>query len=144
MIEIKEQFIDRILELLAAGLLSVFGGTAAYIYKSMKEETGFKLSTFMMNAFLAFFIGNVVGGFIAKDASFRDGLLMLAGFSTHSILMLLELYGRKYVFKYISKATGVDIDVTEIEQSNSNQKIAEAELAIEKAKHELELLKEKQ
>lgn len=106
--ESTQALLDRLIDLFAAGLLSVFGGSAAYIYKTVKDDTGFKFGQFFINAFLAFFIGNMIGGFIPHDASFRDGILMLAGFSTWPILGVLEFYGKKAVLKYIDKTLGID------------------------------------
>lgn len=138
------QLMERFVDLFTAGLLSVFGGTAAYVYKTVREDTGFKFSSFLVNAFLAFFIGNMVGGFIAKDASYRDGILMLAGFSTWPILHLVEFYGKKFVMKYISKEMGLDIDIDISEESDTKRKIAEAELALAKAEAELKALRDSQ
>lgn len=106
--ESTQALLDRLIDLFAAGLLSVFGGSAAYIYKTVKDDTGFKFGQFFINAFLAFFIGNMIGGFIPHDASFRDGILMLAGFSTWPILGVLEFYGKKAILKYIDKTLGID------------------------------------
>lgn len=137
MTEQFQSFLDRMLDLFTAGVLSVFGGSAAYVYKSVKEETGFRVGQFLINAFLAFFIGNVVGGFIPKDSTMRDGILMLAGFSTWPILNVMEIYGRKFILNYVSKQTGTDVTVSEAEIAEEKKAIAEAQLAEAKAKAEL-------
>lgn len=121
-----QNFLDRIWDMAAAGLLSLFGGTAAYVYKTVRDDTGFKFGPFFVNAFLAFFIGNMIGGFIPKGASYRDGLLMLAGFSTWPILGVMEFYGKRAVLKYIDKAIGVNASGADREMSQLNAKKATA------------------
>ncbi len=100
--------VTRIWELTAAGLLSVLGGSAAYTYDAVKRQTGFQFKSFLVNAFLAFFIGNLVGGFIPHDAEFRDGLLMLAGFSTWPLLACLEILGKKLISDYLFMRVGLN------------------------------------
>jgi hypothetical protein len=117
-----QNFLDRIWDMAAAGLLSLFGGTAAYVYKTVRDDTGFKFGPFFVNAFLAFFIGNMIGGFIPKDASYRDGLLMLAGFSTWPILGVMEFYGKRAVLKYIDKAIGINASGVDREMTQANEK----------------------
>lgn len=102
-------FLNRFQDLFAAGLLSVFGGTAAYVYKTVRDDTGFKFSQFFINAFLAFFVGNVVGGLIPEHASYRDGILMLAGFSAWPLLGIFEFYGKKVVSKYLDASLGTNL-----------------------------------
>ncbi len=116
--------IDRMIDLCAAGLLSVFGGTAAYLYRTVRDDTGFRFSHFFTNAFLAFFIGNMVGGFIPTTANYRDGLLMLAGFSTFPILGVLEHYGRKVILKYIDARLNTEMSM---EKDFGNKKSPEKE-----------------
>lgn len=98
----------RLYDLFAAGILSVMGGTAAYIYKIVKEDTGFSFKNFFINAFLAFFIGNVIGNFVPASAQYRDGLLMLAGFATWPILGIMEFYGRRMILKWLDQKLGID------------------------------------
>lgn len=99
---------NRLYDLFAAGILSVMGGTAAYIYKIVKEDTGFSFKNFFINAFLAFFIGNMIGNFVPATAQYRDGLLMLAGFATWPILGIMEFYGRRMILKWIDQKLGID------------------------------------
>lgn len=105
----NDESLTRLYDLFAAGLLSVLGGTAAYTYKTVKEDTGFSFKHFFINAFLAFFIGNVVGNFLPPTAQYRDGLLMLAGFATWPILGIMEFYGRRVVVKFLDSKLGMDV-----------------------------------
>lgn len=101
--------LDKAYDLFAAGVLSVLGGTSAYIYRSIKEDTGFSFKNFFVNAFLSFFIGNLVGSFIPASMQYRDGLLMLAGFATWPILGILEFYGRRAIAKFFDQKLGLDV-----------------------------------
>ncbi len=125
MTENLHSLLDRMIDLFAAGLLSVFGGTAAYIYKTVRDDTGFRFSHFFANAFLAFFIGNMVGGFIPTSANYRDGLLMLAGFSTFPILGVLEHYGRKVILKYID--TRLNTEMANESEAGNKHPVKETE-----------------
>jgi uncharacterized membrane protein len=125
---------SRLYDLCAAGLLSVLGGSAAYIYKTVKEDTGFSIKHFCINAFLAFFIGNMVGNFVPATAQYRDGLLMLAGFATWPILGIMEFYGRRVILKWIDTKLGVDESANAIADSkNAEDKFfsPKVELAVE-------------
>lgn len=106
--------LNKLFDMAMAGLLSAFGGVAAYVYKTIRDDTGFKMSQFLMNAFLAFFIGNMVGGFIPQGTSFRDGILMLAGFSTWPLLGVLEYYGKRAILRYLDKT--MDINAADDEE----------------------------
>jgi uncharacterized membrane protein len=112
---------SRLYDLFAAGLLSVLGGTAAYTYKTVKEDTGFSLKHFFINAFLAFFIGNMLGNFLPPTAQYRDGMLMLAGFATWPILGIMEFYGRRIVVKWID----AKLNMNEAENALADQAKAE-------------------
>jgi FtsH-binding integral membrane protein len=119
-----QNLLERGLEMATAGLLSVFGGTAAYVYKTVRDDTGFKFGQFLVNAFLAFFIGNMIGGFIPNNASYRDGLLMLAGFSTWPILGVMEFYGKKFVLKYIDRTIGTNIEGLDAELNTKPEEVS--------------------
>lgn len=108
------EFGEKLFDMAVAGFLSAFGGVAAYVYKTIRDDTGFKTSHFFMNAFLAFFIGNMVGGFIPQGTSFRDGFLMLAGFSTWPLLGVLEYYGKRAILRYLDKT--LDINAADDEE----------------------------
>lgn len=83
---------DYMKEYLTAGILGMIGGIANYIYTTYKKDQTFKIYGFLVNALLAFFLGNVIGSFIPANFVYRDGVLLLAGFSTFPILAILETY----------------------------------------------------
>ncbi|ACV50243.1 hypothetical protein [Delftia phage PhiW-14] len=105
---IMTEFLEKLTDMAIAGAMSAFGGVAAYVYKTIRDDTGFKTSQFFLNAFLSFFIGNMVGGFIPQGTAFRDGLLMLAGFSTWPLLGVLEYYGKRAVLRYFDKVMEIN------------------------------------
>lgn len=101
--------IGRLGDLIAAGILSSFGGVSAYLYQNYKQDKPFRITALLINFLLAFFLGNVVGSFIPHSFQYRDGILMIAGFSTWPILGLMELYGAKFAEKYLkTKLGGLD------------------------------------
>lgn len=48
---------------------------------------------FTLNILLAFFIGFVVGDFLPRDMSARDGIIAISGFSAFPMLSFLETGG---------------------------------------------------
>lgn len=105
-----EEFAGRLLDLLAAGILSAFGGVAAYIYGNTKSGSQFKVGGFIANALVAFFVGNVCGSFIPHDMTGRDGILLMAGFCSFPILALLEIYVIAWFKKKAGEVSGVTDD----------------------------------
>ena len=95
---------QKFLNLLQAGMLASFGGVASYLYHITQGRVKFSWLLFAANIILAFFVGDVVGEFIASDHQHRDGLIMVAGFCTYPMLGFLELQFRKFLNK-------VDVDL---------------------------------
>lgn len=83
-----------------AGILSLFGGGASYVYDTVKKGKKFNIALFLANLFLAFFVGNVVGEFIPHELHYRDGLIMICGFSTWPVLDLLQDRGLALIKKH--------------------------------------------
>lgn len=106
----EQVYLSKLLDFLAAGLLSTFGGISAYLYTTFKRGEAFRFTPFLINVVLAFFLGNVVGSFIPQSFEYRDGILMIAGFSTWPILGLMEVYVEKFAIKYLDKKLGVDVE----------------------------------
>lgn len=94
---------NKFSEILAAGVMSAFGGVAAYVYGNVKGDKPFKFSGFLISIFLAFFIGNLIGSFIPKQFEYRDGILLIAGYSAFPILALLESKGKEIVISFLEK-----------------------------------------
>lgn len=104
--------LDKLSQILTAGLLSMFGGIAAYIYQNVKHEKKFSLGAFCIISFLAFFAGNLVGSFIPNTFSYRDGVLMLTGFVSFPLLGLLEEKGKHIIVRLIESRIFSAIDNT--------------------------------
>ena len=84
----------KVADMLSTGGISAFGGAAFYLYRIYKGQQ-FRLSVFLINLFLAFFIGYVVGRFFPDTLSpdIRDGVIAVSGFLTFPILDFLEKKG---------------------------------------------------
>ncbi len=80
----------------------LFGGSAYYLYLVSKWQK-FIFSMFVINLFLAFFIGYVVGQFLPDNTAYRDWLLAISGFTSFPILSLLEKKFAPYIVKFIIK-----------------------------------------
>lgn len=90
------QLLERLSDLLVAGLLSLVGGMATYVNQVMKGKREFVWLQFLMHCFLAFMVGNMISPFIPATMEYRDGLLMLAGFISPQIMALLESKAERF------------------------------------------------
>lgn len=106
-------FSDRVMELLQLGLLGAFGGLANYVYVTMQNETKFSWIRLFVNVFLAFFVGNMIGSLL-PDSTYKDGVLMAAGFCTYPILNIIEVQSRKrlgqLLDRWLSRQVGPEAD----------------------------------
>lgn len=95
----------KVVDIVSTGGISTFGGAAFYLYKVYKGER-FRFSVFLINLFLAFFIGYVVGRFFPGnlDTNLRDGIIAVSGFLTFPILEFIEAKG----FLAILKKAGLE------------------------------------
>lgn len=107
MTETGNQLLVRFSDALAAGLMASFGGMAAYVYQNARQDKAFKMSSFLVNIFLAFFLGNLVGNFIPNDYQYRDGLLLLSGYCSWPILGILEIKGKAFIERWMESKLGV-------------------------------------
>lgn len=98
--------VERFGDMATAGVLSAFGGFASYLYHTYKNDVQFRFFAFFTNAALAFFLGNVISGFIPRDMAWRDSLMMVAGFSAYPCLQLLEIYTVKFAEKFLNAKLG--------------------------------------
>lgn len=99
-------FIDRVSELAAAGVLASFGGAAQALYQLYKGEKPFSLISFLICVLLSFFVGQVVGSLIPPSLSqYHDGLLLMAGFSVFPLLDIFNAYISKIVKGLLDKVT---------------------------------------
>lgn len=84
-----ERLLAKLYEMLQFGLLASLGGLANYLYVTVHREKPFSMWLMVANLLLAFYVGNLVGSFIA-ESQYRDGILMACGFVTYPILALME------------------------------------------------------
>lgn len=85
-----DRILERLLEMLQFGLLASLGGLANYLYITVHQERKFSFWMMLVNLLLAFYVGNVAGSFMPEASSYRDGVLMAAGFCTYPILAFVE------------------------------------------------------
>ena len=52
--------------------------------------------------FLAFFVGNLVGNLL-PDSTYKDGVLMAAGFCTYPILNIIEVQSKRRLGQLVEK-----------------------------------------
>lgn len=103
---ILQNFIDRMADLAAAGMLAAFGGAASVLYTHVKEDKPLSVTLFFMNVLLAGFVGQVIGSFIPANFAYRDGMLLSAGFCTFPILGILQTYTTAAAEKMMQKIVG--------------------------------------
>ena len=108
-----DKLIERLLELMQFGMLASFGGVANYVYLTVQHGRAFSWVMMLVNMFLAFFVGNMVGSLL-PDSQFKDGLLMTAGFCTYPILNIIEVQSRKrlgqLLDRWLSRQVGPEAD----------------------------------
>lgn len=103
---VVQNFMDRLADLAAAGLLAAFGGAASVLYSHVKDDKPLSVTIFFVNVILAGFVGQVIGSLIPIDFAYRDGLLLSAGFCTFPILGLLQTYTTAAAEKLMQKIVG--------------------------------------
>ena len=81
--------IEWIKEAIVTGWVWLFGWSAYYLYLVSKWQK-FLMSMFLINLFLAFFIGYIAWQFIGADIAFRDWLLAISWFTSFPLLSILE------------------------------------------------------
>lgn len=92
--------LEGIKEAAVTGWVWLFGWSAYYLYLVSKWQK-FLMSMFLINLFLAFFIGYITGQFIGDDVTFRDWLLAISWFTSFPLLSLLERKWSTLIAKYI-------------------------------------------
>jgi hypothetical protein len=98
-------FVDRLSDLVAAGLLASFGGAAQALYQLYKGDKQFSVLSFSTCVLLSFFVGQIVGSFIPDSLhQYHDGLLLMSGFSVFPILDVFNAYMARAVKGLLDKA----------------------------------------
>lgn len=87
---------------IATWAISSFWWISFYLYQVSKWER-FRLGSFLINAFLAFWIGTIVWEFIPLDSSYRDWIIGISWFSTFPLLDLLEKRAANFIYNKIDK-----------------------------------------
>lgn len=100
-----DRILEKLLEMLQFGLLASLGGLANYLYVTVHQEKKFSVWMMLVNLFLAFYVGNVVGSFIPAS-SYREGLLMAAGFITYPILAVAESQSKRLLILVMDRWLG--------------------------------------
>ena len=91
---------EKILEFLQLGLFAVCGGVAKQCHRLLKGDEPFSLVRFCLHLTIALFAGITVGKFIPMDLTYRDGIILMVGFTAQPLLDILEV-------KFLSKTQEV-------------------------------------
>lgn len=89
--------LDELLELAQLGLFAIAGGVAKQCHRMLKGDEAFSLMRFILQLGLALFAGVTAGNFIPQDIGYRDGVILMIGFTAQPLLDILEI-------KFLSKA----------------------------------------
>lgn len=86
---------EHAVELAIFGSLGAFGGFASYLRKALREDKGFEPRAFMIDVFLAFFVGATSAMYVAPDDPKRVFYAMFFGYFTAPILGLADSQGTR-------------------------------------------------
>lgn len=116
-------FVDRLSDLAAAGLLASFGGAAQALYQLYKGEKPFSILSFLVCVLLSFFVGQVVGSLIPDSLhQYHDGLLLMSGFCVFPLLDIFNAYILKIVRAILERVSPFDLSIEEGGTKNDNTK----------------------
>lgn len=93
--------IERVMDLCNIGLFALAGGVAKQCQVLLKGDTKFSLLRFSLHIGLAVFAGITAGSFIPADVAYRDGVMLMIGFTAQPLLEIMEV-------KFLNKAGGVN------------------------------------
>lgn len=93
--------LERVLELCNIGLFALAGGVAKQCQVLLKGDEIFSLVRFSLHIGLAVFTGITVGSFIPADVAYRDGVMLMIGFTAQPLLEIMEV-------KFLKKAGAID------------------------------------
>jgi hypothetical protein len=112
-------FIDRISDLAAAGVLASFGGAAQALYQLYKGDKPFSILSFCTCVLLSFFVGQVVGSMIPTSLQqYHDGLLLMSGFCVFPLLDIFNAYITTLVKNLLNRVTPADLRAKEDETND--------------------------
>ncbi len=105
-------FVDRLSDLAAAGLLASFGGAAQALYQLYKGDKPFSIISFCICVLLSFFVGQVVGSLIPDSLhAYHDGLLLMSGFCVFPLLDIFNAYILKVVRAILERVSPFDLSI---------------------------------
>lgn len=81
---------EKLLELLQLGLFAVAGAVAKQCHRLLKGDEPFSLTRLLLHLAIALFAGITVGKFIPLDVAYRDGIILMVGFTAQPLLDILE------------------------------------------------------
>lgn len=98
-----DRLMERVGDMMQFGILASLGGLANYLYITVYQEKKFSFIMMLVNLFLAFYVGNVVGSFIPEENKYRDGLLLVCGFCTYPILSVVETQSKRFLTAILNR-----------------------------------------
>lgn len=94
--------IEWLKEAIANWWLWLFGGIATQFYW-ISQWKKFTTSLFLINIFIAFFMGYIMWQFIWLDVPFRDWFLTISGCVSLPLMALIEKKWAWLLYKFIGK-----------------------------------------
>jgi hypothetical protein len=88
--------VEKLTELAQLGAFALVGGVAKQCQVLLRGTETFTAVRFLLQMGLAVFAGMVAGSFMPPDMAYRDGFILLIGFTAQPILDIIE-------FKFLAK-----------------------------------------
>lgn len=90
MFDFNSELIQKIETMVRVGSLGIFGAVAKYLYDVTNGNKSFTWFSFFSFCLIAAFASNVTNEFLPKDTEYRDGIVMMVGYSCLQVLGVLE------------------------------------------------------
>lgn len=84
------EFINKLEVMVRVSFLGVFGAAAKYLYDVTNDAKNFTWFSFLSFCLMAAFASNVTNEFIPQDTEYRDGIIMMVGYSCLQVLGAFE------------------------------------------------------
>lgn len=91
------EIIHKIETMTRVSFLGVFGAVAKYLYDVTNDKKNFTWFSFMSFCLMAAFASNVTNEFIPQDTQYRDGIIMMVGYSCLQVLGAFENRVTQYI-----------------------------------------------
>lgn len=92
--------LEKAIELTQLGAFAIFGGIAKQCHRMLRGGEKFSMWRLFWQLVLAMFAGVTAGYFIPHDLVYRDGIILMIGYTAHPLLDMLEI-------KFLNKAGSV-------------------------------------